>query len=67
MKDDNDILIEYYIVKDIIFNGVIYGTTAVILGEDDIFFKRALKKITLRSRLEHRRHMKYVGGKILCK
>ena len=45
MKYDNDILIEYYIVKAISFNGGISGTSDVLLGEEDIFCKRALNKI----------------------
>ena len=45
MEDDNDIIIEYYIVKYIIFNGGISGTTAVLVDAKNLFGKRSLKKI----------------------
>ena len=45
--DDKDILIEDDVVKDILFNGGIYGTTAVIFDAVNIFGKIALKKINL--------------------
>ena len=44
VEDDNKILIDYYIVKDISFNGDIYGTTAVLVDAENIFGKRALTK-----------------------
>ena len=40
MDDDNDILTEYDIVKAIIFNGGIYGTTGVIVDVENLFGKR---------------------------
>ena len=44
MQDDDEILIEDDMMKDISFNGGIYGTTAVIVDEDNLFGKRSLKK-----------------------
>ena len=44
MRDDNNILIEYDIVKDIGFNGGISGTTAVLVDAANIFGKRALNR-----------------------
>ena len=44
MEDDNYILIEDDIVKAIIFNWRIYGTTSVPVDALNIFGKRALKK-----------------------
>ena len=54
MEDDNDILIEDYIVKAIIFNGGISGTTAVLVGAAALFGKRALQKINLKINTEAR-------------
>ena len=45
MEDDNDILIEYDIVKSISFNGGIFGNAAVLVDAAALFGKRALKKI----------------------
>ena len=44
MEDDNDILIEDDITRDIIFNGGVYVTTVVLDNAANIFGKRALKK-----------------------
>ena len=44
MEGDNDILIGDDIVKAISFNGGISSTTDVLVDEDNIFGKRALKK-----------------------
>ena len=43
VKDDNDIIIKYDIVKAISFNAVISGTTAVFVDVVNIFGKRAFK------------------------
>ena len=45
MEDDNDILIESYIVKAVSFNGCISVTTYVLLDAAALFGKRSLKKI----------------------
>ena len=44
MEDDNDIIIEDYIVKAISFNGGISGTTAVLVDAENIFVKRSWKE-----------------------
>ena len=44
VEDYNEILIEYDIVKAISSNGVIYGTTYVLVDAKNLFGKRALKK-----------------------
>ena len=44
MEDDNDILIENYIMKTISFNGGMSGTTAVLVDATNIFGKIDLKK-----------------------
>ena len=44
VENDNGILIEDDIVKDISFNRGVYGTTSVIVDVVNIFGKRALKK-----------------------
>ena len=44
MEDDNDILIEDYILKAISFNGGISGTTAVLVDAGNLIGKIALKK-----------------------
>ena len=44
MEDDNDILIEYDIVKATIFNGGISGTNAVFVDTENIFGNRYLKR-----------------------
>ena len=44
MEDDNDILIEYDILKAIRFNVGISGTTSVLVDAANIFGKRDLKK-----------------------
>ena len=44
MDDDNKILIEDDIVKDISFNGGISGTTDVLVDVENLFGKRAVKK-----------------------
>ena len=44
VEDDNNILIEDDILKAIRFNGVISGTTAVIVDVENIFGNRSLKK-----------------------
>ena len=43
MEDENKILIEYDIVKEISFNGGISGTTAVLVDADNIFGKISLE------------------------
>ena len=43
MEDENDILIEGYIVRAISFNEGISGTTDVLVYAENIFGKRALK------------------------
>ena len=48
VEDDNDILIEDYIVKSISFNGGIYGTTAVLVDAANLFGKRASNKINFK-------------------
>ena len=48
MEDDNDILIEDYIVKAILFNRGVPVTTAVLVVVVNIFGKRSLKKINFR-------------------
>ena len=65
MEDDDDILIEYDIVKDISFNGGITVTTAVIVDAYSFSGKRDFKKITSKSILAHRRTMNCVGWKII--
>ena len=45
VEDNNDIITEDDIVKDISFNGGIYGTTAVLVDEASLFGKRYFKKI----------------------
>ena len=42
MKDDNDILIKKFIVRDISFNGSISGTTDVLVDAVNLFGKRYL-------------------------
>ena len=64
MENDNDILIEYYIVKAVSFNECIYGTTAVIADASTIFGERSLKKNNSKSELEHGKHMNYSGKNI---
>ena len=44
MEDDNDIIIEDDILKTISFNGGISGTTDVLVGVENLFGKRVLKK-----------------------
>ena len=44
VKDDNDIIIKYDIVKAISFNAVISGTTAVFVDVVNIFGKRSFKE-----------------------
>ena len=44
MEDDNEIIIEYDIMKAISFNEGIYGTTAVLVDAKNIIGKRSLKK-----------------------
>ena len=44
VKYDNDIIIKYDIMKAVIFNEVISGTTAVFVDVVNIFGKRALNK-----------------------
>ena len=44
VEDDNDILIEDDILKAVIFNGGIYGTTSVLVDVGNLFGKQALKK-----------------------
>ena len=48
MEDDNDIMIEYDIVKAISFNGGISGTTSVLVYEADLSGKISLKKINFK-------------------
>ena len=48
MEDDNDILIESYIVKAVSFNGCISVTTYVLLVAAALFGKRDLKKINFK-------------------
>ena len=43
VEDKNDTLTEDDISKSISFNGGIYGTDAVLVDADDLFFKRTLK------------------------
>ena len=43
MEDENDILIEYDIVKALIFNEGIYGTTDVLVDAKNLFGKKASK------------------------
>ena len=64
MENDNDILIEDDIVRAIIFNGGISGTTDVLVDAENLFGKRASNKSISKSELEQGKHMKYVGGKI---
>ena len=45
VEDDNDIFIEDDIVKAIRFNGGIYGNTAVPVDAENIFGKKASKKV----------------------
>ena len=66
MEDENDILIEDYNVKDMLFNGGISGTTAVLVGAVNIFGKRALNKKP-KSELDHVKHINYSGGNIWWK
>ena len=40
VEDDNDIIIDYNIVKDICFNCGISVTTAVLVGSADLFGNR---------------------------
>ena len=54
MEDDNDTLIEDDIVKAIIFNGGIFGTTAVLVDSAYLFGKKPLKKINFRINTEAR-------------
>ena len=44
MEDNNDILIKDDIVKDMIFNGGISGTTTVIVDAENLFGKISLTK-----------------------
>ena len=48
VEDKNDTLTEDDISKSISFNGGIYGTDAVLVDADDLFFKRTLKIINLK-------------------
>ena len=64
VEDYNEILIEYDIVKAISSNGVIYGTTYVLVDATNLFGKRALKKKKEKSELEHGKHMNYSGRRI---
>ena len=48
MEDDNYILIEDDIVKAIGFNGGTYGSRYVLVDAENIFGKRALKKINFK-------------------
>ena len=64
LEDDNDILIEYDIVMAISFNGIISGTTAVLVDAKNIFRRRALKKHKFKIRTGARKHMNYSGEKI---
>ena len=48
MEDENNILIEYDIVKGISFNGDTSGTSNVIVNVADLFSKRALNKINFK-------------------
>ena len=48
MKYDNDILIEYDIVKAISCNCGIFGTTDVLVNEAALFGKRPLNKINFK-------------------
>ena len=50
VKDYNDILIEYYIVRALIFNGGVSGTTAVLFDAGNLFSKSALKKTNFKIR-----------------
>ena len=43
MEEENEIRIEYYILKAISFNGVISGTTNVIVDASALFDKRVFK------------------------
>ena len=54
MEDDNEILIEDDIANAIIFNGGISGTTAVLVDAENIFGKRALKKINFKIKTRSR-------------
>ena len=44
MEYENDILIEYDILKAMSFNGGIYGTPDVIFYTENLFVKISLKK-----------------------
>ena len=50
MEDENDITIVDDIMKVIILNGVISGTTAVLVDASSLFGKRALNKINFKIR-----------------
>ena len=64
VKYENDILIEYNIVKVISFNGYTYGTTYVLVDAAKLVVKRASKKKKSTSELEQKKHMDYAGRKI---
>ena len=51
VEDDNDILIENYIMKTISFNGGTSVTTAVLVDATNIFGKIDLKKSISKSEL----------------
>ena len=63
MEDDNGILFVDDIVKALIFNGVISGTTDVLVDAANIFGKISLKKKS-KSEMEHRKHINYSGRNI---
>ena len=64
VEDDNDILIKDDILKAIIFNGDISGTTAILVDLTNLFGYIALNKINFKSKLAHVKHMNDVGGNI---
>ena len=50
VKYENDILIEYDILKTISFNGGIYGTTYIIVDAENLFVNISLNKNSLKIR-----------------
>ena len=64
MEDYNDILIENYILKAIMFNRGISGTTDVIVIAENIFGKIALNKTNSKPEPDHRKHINYSGRNI---
>ena len=64
VEDQNEILIEYDIVKSISFNGGISGRNAVLVDVENIFGNISFNKNRSTSELEHRKHMNYSGGSI---